>query len=133
MPVPATEVDKATKPLIDKMRENAYEAKRKKIELQEHNLTKLWPFVKSHMSSASLAKVWEFSGYEDAKASRDVIKLWRFIRRSHLTHVYGQSDNLRAVNINDQLIKFGNLRQCQQEPISDFKSRYDNRSKPTKA
>jgi hypothetical protein len=78
MPVPATEVDKATKSLIAKMRENAYEARRKKIELQELNLTKLWPFVTSQMSSASLAKVREFSGYEDAKASRDVIKLWRF-------------------------------------------------------
>jgi hypothetical protein len=129
MPVPATEVDKATKSLIAKMRENAYEARRKKIELQELNLTKLWPFVTSQMSSASLAKVREFSGYEDAKASRDVIKLWRFIRRSHLTHVYGQSDNLRAVNINDQLIRFGNLRQGQHETLSDFKTRYDNQVK----
>jgi hypothetical protein len=56
MPVPATEVDKATKSLIAKMRENDYEARRKKIELQELNLTKLWPFVTSQMSSASLAK-----------------------------------------------------------------------------
>jgi hypothetical protein len=81
------------------------------------------------MSSASLAKVSEFSGYEDAKASRDVIKLWRFIRRSHLTHVYGQSDNLSAVNNNDQLIRFENLRQGQHEPISDFKTQYDNQVK----
>jgi hypothetical protein len=126
MPAPATEVDKATKSLIAKMRENAYEARRKKIEVQELNLTKLWPFVTSQISSA---KVREFPGYEYAKASRDFIKLWRFIRRSHLTHVYGQSDHLRAVNINDQLIRFGNLRQGQHEPISDFKTK----SKPTKA
>jgi hypothetical protein len=33
MPVPATEVDKAIKSLIAEMRENAYEARRKKIEL----------------------------------------------------------------------------------------------------
>jgi hypothetical protein len=38
---PVPEVDKATKALIAKMRENAFEARRKKIELQELNLTKL--------------------------------------------------------------------------------------------
>jgi hypothetical protein len=125
----APEIDKATKSLIAKMRENAYEARRKKIELQELNMTKLWPFVTSQMSSASLAKVREFPGYEDAKISRDVVKLWGFIRRSHLTHVYGQSDNMRAVNINDQLIRFSNMRQGEREAISDFKSRYDNQTK----
>jgi hypothetical protein len=36
------ENDRATKTLIAKMRENAFEARRKKIELQELNLTKLW-------------------------------------------------------------------------------------------
>jgi hypothetical protein len=39
---PAAEVDKATKSLIAKMRENACEVRRKKTELQELNLTKLW-------------------------------------------------------------------------------------------
>jgi hypothetical protein len=56
---PVPEVDKATKALIPKMRENAFEARRKKIELQELNLTKLWPYVTNEMSSASLAKVRE--------------------------------------------------------------------------
>jgi hypothetical protein len=84
------------------------------------------------MSSASLAKVSEFSGYEDAKASRDVIKLWRFIRRSHLTHVYGQSDNLSAVNNNDQLIRFENLRQGQQSLYRISKPNTTTRSKPIK-
>jgi hypothetical protein len=126
---PVHEVDKATKALIAKMRENAFEARRKKIELQELNLTKLWPYVTNQMSSASLAKVREFPEFEEAKASRDVIALWGFIRKSHLTHVYGSSDNMRAVNINDQLIRFGNMRQGDREYISDFKTRYDNQVK----
>ena len=125
----APEIDKATKSLIAKMRENAYEARRKKIELQELNLTKLWPFVTNQMSSASLAKVREFPGFEEAKVSRDVVKLWGFIRRSHLTHVFGPSDNMRAVNINDQLVRFSNMRQGDREYISDFKTRYDNQVK----
>jgi hypothetical protein len=123
------EIDKATKALIAKMRENAFEARRKKIELQELNLTKLWPYVTNQMSSASLAKVREFPGYEDAKDSRDVIQLWGFIRMSHLTHVYGSSDKMRAVNVNDQLVRFSNLRQGDREYISDFKTRYDNQVK----
>jgi hypothetical protein len=61
---PVPEVDKATKALIAKKRENAFEARRKKIELQELNLTKLWPFVINQMSSASLAKVREFPKFE---------------------------------------------------------------------
>jgi hypothetical protein len=51
---PVPEVDKATKALIAKMRENTFEARRKKMELQELNLTKLWPYVTNQMSSASL-------------------------------------------------------------------------------
>ena len=127
--VAPADIDKATKTLIAKMRENAYEARRKKVELQELNLTKLWPFVTGQMSAASLAKVREFPGYEDAKASRDVIKLWGYIRRSHLTHIYGPSDNMRAVNVNDQLVRFSNMRQGEREFISDFKTRYDNQVK----
>ena len=123
------EIDKATKALIAKMRENAFEARRKKIELQELNLTRLWPYVTNQMSSASLAKVREFPGYEDAKDSRDVIKLWGFIRMSHLTHVYGSSDKMRAVNVNDQLVRFSNLRQGDREYISDFETRYNNQVK----
>jgi hypothetical protein len=115
---PAPVVDKATKSLIAKMSENACEARRKKIELHELNLTKLWPFITGQM--ASLAKFREFAGYEEAKTSRDVIKLWGFIRRSHLTHVYGQSDNMRAVNINHQVIRFRNMRHGDLEAISDF-------------
>jgi hypothetical protein len=79
------------------------------------------------MSSASLADVREFPEFEEAKGFRDVIALWGFIRKSHLTHVYESSDNMRGVNINDQLIRFGNMRQGDREYISDFKSSQDKR------
>ena len=111
------------------MRESAHEARQKKVELQELNLKKLWPFVTGQMSAAFLAKVREFSGYEDAKASRDVIKLWGYIRRSHLTHIHVPSDNMRAVNVNDQLVRISNMRQGERKFISDFKTRYDNQVK----
>lgn len=128
-PPPVPELDKATKSLIAKMRENAFEARRRKVELQDLNLTKLWPFITGEMSLASLAKVKEFPEYAEAKKSRDVIKLWEFIRKSHLTHVYGEGDGMRAANINDQKLKFNNMRQGDREPTSAFKARYDNQIK----
>jgi hypothetical protein len=85
--------------------------------------------VTKQMSSASLAKVREFPEFEEAKASSDVIALLGFIQRSHFTHLYGSSDNMSAVNINDRLILFGNMRQGDREYISDFKTRYDNQVK----
>jgi Zinc knuckle len=71
----------------------------------------------------------EFPGYEAAKSTRNVIKLWQYIRKSHLTHMYGASDNMRAVNVNDQKMKFNNMRQGDREYVSDFKTRYDNQLK----
>jgi hypothetical protein len=58
-------LDKAEKELVAKMREKAYEARRKKIERQDRNMTKLWPFHTCQMSAASLVKVREYPGYED--------------------------------------------------------------------
>jgi hypothetical protein len=115
--------------LISKMHGNAVDARRRKIEDQELNLTKMWPLVYGCMSPQSQAKVKEFPGYEAAKSTRNVIKLWEYIRKSHLTHMYGASDNMRAVNVNDQKMKFNNMRQGDREYVSDFKTRYDNQLK----
>ena len=43
--------------------------------------------------------------------------------------MYGASDNMRAVNVNDQKMKFNNMRQGDREYVSDFKTRYDNQLK----
>jgi hypothetical protein len=53
--------------------------------------------------------------------------VWGFIRRSHLTYVFGSSDNMRAVNINDQLISFSNMKQGDRELTSEFKTRFNNK------
>jgi hypothetical protein len=63
------------------------------------------------------------------EGGKTVIKLWEYIRKSHLTHMYGASDNMRAVNVNDQKMKFNNMRQGDREYVSDFKTRYDNQLK----
>jgi hypothetical protein len=81
------------------------------------------------MSPQSHAKVKEFPGYETAKSTRDVIKLWKYIRKSYRTHMYGAKDNMGAVNVNDQKMKFNNMRQGDREFVSDFRTRYDNQLK----
>jgi hypothetical protein len=81
------------------------------------------------MSPQSHAKVKEFPGYETAKSTRDVIKLWKYIRKSYRTHMYGAKDNMGAVNVNDQKMKFNNVRQGDREFVSDFRTRYDNQLK----
>jgi hypothetical protein len=43
--------------------------------------------------------------------------------------VFGSRDNMRAVNTNDQLRRFNNMRQGDRERTSDFKSRYDDQVK----
>jgi hypothetical protein len=86
----------------------------------------MWPLVYGCMSPQSHAKVKEFPGYETAKSTRDVIKLWKYIRKSYRTHMYGAKDNMGAVNVNDQKMKFNNMRQGDREFVSDFRTRYDN-------
>jgi hypothetical protein len=78
------------------------------------------------MSTASKSKVREEPGYESARMRLDSVKLWEFIKRSHLTHVYGEDDSMRAVNVHEQTIRYNYLRQGEREFIGEFKTRFDN-------
>ena len=80
----------------------------------------------SRMSTGSKSKVREEPGFETFRLTLDSVKLWEYIRRSHLTHVYGEDDSMRAVNIHEQTLRYNYLRQGDREVISEFKTRYDN-------
>ena len=112
--------------LIEKLMANAFEGRRKAIELQRVNEQKLWPLMWSRMSTGSKSKVREEPGFEAARMRLDSVKLWEYIRRSHLTHIYGEDDSMRAVNIHEQTIRYNYLRQGDREVIGDFKTRFDN-------
>ena len=56
----------------------------------------------------------------------DSVRLWEFIRRSHLTHIYGEDDSMRAVNIHEQALRYNYLKQGEREVIGDIKTRFDN-------
>ena len=52
----------------------------------------------SHMSMESQSKVMEDPDFERIYAELDSVKLWKVIRRSHLTHIYGDDDEMSFVS-----------------------------------
>ena len=115
-----------TPTFIEKLRANSFEGRRKLVEQQKVDEQKLWPLMWSRMSNGSQSKVREEPGFEAARMQLDSVKLWEYIRRSHLTHIYGEDDSMRAVNIHEQTLRYNYLRQGDREIISDFKTRFDN-------
>ena len=81
------------------------------------------------MSPASEGKVQESEGYEAALLSRDCVQLWEFVRRTHLTHIYGDGDPMVQVNIQEQESRYAELRQAEREFLTSFKLRFDNQAK----
>lgn len=87
--------------LIEILRLNAFESRRKAVELQKVDEQKLWPLMWSRMSTGSKSKVREEPGYEVTRMRLDSVKLWGYIRKSRLTHIYGEDDSMRAINIHE--------------------------------
>lgn len=115
--------------LINKLREGAFEARRKREEAALLALRKMWSKIWVRMSSQSQSKVREEPGFERACLALDSIKLWTYIRKSHLTHMYGDDDEMSAANIHDQSQRYNNIRQGDKELIADFKIRFDHQVK----
>lgn len=78
------------------------------------------------MSTASQSKVKEEDGFLAARDSKDCVALWDMIRRTHLTHIFGDLDPLVRLNKRDQMARYSSLRQGDQEtgskPVSTLKS-----------
>jgi Zinc knuckle len=131
--VPAPVLPEATQvALINKLREGAYEARRKRQEAALLGLRKMWSKTWVRMSPQSQSKVREEPGFERAYLELDSIKLWTYIRKSHLTHIFGEDDEMSAANIHDQASRYHNLRQGDKEYISEFKIRFDHQVQSNK-
>ena len=115
--------------LLTKLREGAYEGRRKAIELQRENEKKIWPMMWSRMSAGSQSRVKEEEGFAIARSKLDCVRLWGFIRETHLTHMFGVGDPMKEVNAIEQEIRFAAMRQGDREFISTFKVRFDNQVK----
>ena len=81
------------------------------------------------MSVASQNKVSEEDGFREAHIDLDSVRLWDFIRRSHLTHIFGEGDQLLEVNVQEQESRYDALRQGERESINMFKVCFDNQVK----
>ena len=127
-PAPAPVVPPVHYPpaFIERLRANAFEGRRQLVKAHKIDEQKLFPLMWKRMSTASESKVREEPGFESARMKLDSVKLWEYIKRSHLTHVYGEDDSMRAVNVHEQTIGYNYLRQGDREVIGDFKTRFDN-------
>jgi hypothetical protein len=125
--VPLPDLPDATRvALINKLREGAYEARRKQQESARLGQRKMWGKTWVRMSAQSQAKVRENAGFERACLDLNSLWLWTAIRKSHLTHIFGDEEEMTFANIHDQSVRYNNMRQGDKEYISDFKIRFDH-------
>ena len=87
--------------LIAKLREGAYDGRRKAIAQQKADEQKVWSIMWTKMSPASQSKIQEMDNFEQACLERDCVQLWGFVRRTHLTHIYGEGDPMTQVNVQE--------------------------------
>jgi hypothetical protein len=83
--------------LILKLHEGAFEARRKAMETQRANERTAWGRIWRTMSLASQSRVREQEDFEEAYMTLDSVKLWELIRRTHLTHIFGDGDPIVAI------------------------------------
>ena len=126
---PEAVAEEFTEQFINKLREGAYDRRQKAIEQQRVDECKMWAPTWELMSLASQRKVREDPRFEAARLALDTIRLWRIIRRSHLTHMFGDHDNMTSINLHDQQLRYNALRQGDRETIAEFKTRFDNQLK----
>ena len=108
-----------------KFREDEYIQRKKDLKTQKENERTVYPMMWKRMSPASQSRVREEEQYEQAYLSLDCILLWSLIRKTHLTHIFGDSDPMNDVNMHEQENKYNSLRQGEREFISTFKVRFD--------
>jgi hypothetical protein len=118
-----------TPALLAKLMEGAYDSRRKLILQQKLDLKTAFSLLIGYLSPESLAKLKEEPDWDETYLALDTIKLWQYIRRSHLTHIYANDDEMSTLNIHDQSFRYNSLRQGDRELISTFKTRFDNQVK----
>ena len=115
--------------LIAKLREGAFEGRRKAVAQQRADEQKIWSIMWTKMSPASQSKIQEMDNFEQACLDRDCVQLWGFVRRTHLTYIYGEGDRMTQINVQEAENRYNALRQMDKELVSSFKLRFDNEVK----
>ena len=86
-----------TAALVSKLREFAFERRNKQIAQLVENGQKIFPMMWERCSPASQSKIREDPDFEDACLALDPVRLWGFIRRTHLTHIFEVGDPMTKV------------------------------------
>jgi hypothetical protein len=69
------------------------------MDIQKSNERTVRPLKWKRMSLASQRRAREEEEFEEAYLALDCAKPWELIRRTHLTHIYGDEDPMREMNV----------------------------------
>ena len=108
-----------------KCREEDYLQRKRDLKTQKENERTVYPMMWKRMSLDSQSRVKEEAEYRVAYLTLDCVLLWTLIRRTHLTHMFGDSDPMKEINQHEQESKYGMMRQGEREFITTFKARFD--------
>ena len=108
-----------------KLREEDYLQRKRDLKAQKENERTVYPMMWKRMSMDSQSRVKEEEEYRTAYLTLDCVLLWTLIRRTHLTHMFGDLDPMKEINQHEQESKYGMMRQGEREFITTFKARFD--------
>jgi hypothetical protein len=117
---------RAHEKLMVKLRELAYDARRKEVAQITKDQRLIFPMMWVATSAASQSKIREDPEFKEAKENLDCIMLWDITRKSHLTHTFGIGDPMRELNVSEQESRYAALKQGDREYVSTFKQRFDH-------
>ena len=116
-----------------KLKEDEYIQRKRDLKAQKEHERTLYPMMWRRMSLASQTRVREEEDFQEAYMTLDCIMLWTMIRRTHLTHMFGDDDALMEINQHRQESKYGSMRQGERELLVTFKSRFDEQVEANRA
>ena len=108
-----------------KFKEDDYIQRKRDLQTQRKNERTMYPMMWKRMSLASQSRVKEEEEFKTAYLTLDCVLLWTLIRKTHLTHMFGDEDPMQEFNQQEQESKYGLLSQGEREFITTFKARFD--------
>ena len=124
---------KASEKARAKFREDDYIQRKRDLKSQKVIERTLYPMMWRRMSPASQTRVREEERYHEAYMTLDCIMLWEMIRKTHLTHMFGDDDPMMEINQHQQERKYGSMRQGERELLDTFKNRFDEQVEANRA
>ena len=114
---------------ILKLRDHCLEGRRRAIVKQREDERNIYGDIWGSMSIASQNKVSEMEGFRQVHINLDSVRLFEFVRMTHLTNIFGGGEIMDDLNRMEQISRFEVLKQGERENIDAFKLRYDNQIK----